>query len=190
MGGATLRALAGLGCEELILVDFAAKHSVLARRRAEHLSESPGSTSVSCAPYLQGAELPEFDGAVLVTSSMSPFLTGADLRRAKFWVDDSHPRAASEAAEHETRGDTLYVECYTRGPAGLDVGYPFRLPSPRDCYSCFAEGFVSWAEGDTSDFVTGPPTGATLERTARLLAKHGFGPGPLVSKSGLAIAGD
>jgi hypothetical protein len=84
--------------------------------------------------------LPDFDGAILASSTSVPYLSVADLKRARFWIDDSHPRAASVEAELACRGHTLYIECFARGPAGLDTAFPFRRPSTRDCYTCFAEG--------------------------------------------------
>lgn len=90
-------------------------------------------------------------------------------------------------AEQSTRGETLYVECYGRGPEGLDTGFPFRLPTPRDCFACFAEGYVAWAEGYEADFVTGPPSLVSINSVGDLLAKHGFAAGPLFGKDGTHV---
>jgi hypothetical protein len=108
---------------------------------------------VSVHTFSPDTALPQFDGAILASSTSVPYLTDSDLKRARFWIDDSHPRAASVEAELASRGHTLYIECFARGPAGLDSRFPFRLPSTRDCYTCFAEGYAAWQEGIASDFI-------------------------------------
>ena len=128
--------------------------------------------------------LPIVDGAILATNQTSPYLSENHLRSAKFWIDDTHPRATSIETERNTQGQTLYVECYLRGPDGLDVGFPFRLPGPRDCYACFAEGYVAWREGITNDFKVGKPSFNDVITVKELLNKHGFKPGPFVAKMG------
>jgi hypothetical protein len=90
-------------------------------------------------------------------------------------------------AEIASRGDTLYIECFARGPLGLNSDFPFRLPSNQDCYTCFAEGYVAWKEGIRSDFITGSPSPHTVAYTGRLLKKYGFITGPLSGKNGTLI---
>ncbi|CAH2918488.1 MAG: FIG00467485: hypothetical protein [uncultured Paraburkholderia sp.] len=133
-----------------------------------------GHTKVSVHTFSPDRPLPQFDGAILASSTSVPYLTAADLKRARFWIDDSHPRAASVEAELASRGHTLYIECLARGPAGLDSRFPFRLPSTRDCYTCFAEGYAAWQEGIASDFIIGSPPVWSVSYTHGLLKKYGF----------------
>ena len=128
--------------------------------------------------------MPKFDGAILVSNNSVPFLTENDLKTAKFWIDDSHPRAASLEAELGSRNDTLYVECYARGPEGFNTDFPFRLPSMQDCYTCCAEGYVSWKEGINEDFVTGIPDVEKIDLVDKLLDKYDFNLGPFSGKNG------
>jgi hypothetical protein len=91
-------------------------------------------------------------------------------------------------AEAALQGEVLYLECFTRGPVSLSQTFPFRLPTGRDCYSCFAEVFVCWREGMASDFVVGEPSLLQIEQMHRLLPEHGFQPGPLTSKGGVEVS--
>ena len=131
--------------------------------------------------------MPEFDGAVLVSNNTVPFLNANNLRRAKFWIDDSHPRAASIEAEKATRNETLYVECYASAPEGVNTDFPFNLPSTNDCYTCLAEGYLAWKEKINSDYVTGIPDVTKISKVALLLDKYNFDIGPFFGKSGVVI---
>ena len=99
-------------------------------------------------------------------------------------IDDSHPRAASLEAELGSRNDTLYVECYIRGPKDFNRVCPCRLPSLQDCYTCFAEGYVAWKEGISEDFVIGIPDVEKIDLVDRLLDKYKFNLGPFSGKNG------
>ncbi len=176
--------------KELILIDLPDKMALLKKQADELLSEElPGSEKLKISLYTFDPKipLPKFDGAILVSCTSTPFLTADDLRRAKFWIDDSHPRAASIEAEELAKKETLYIECFARGPAGLNTDFPFRLPSSQDCYTCFAEGYAAWQEGIETDFVTGSPTVWTVAHAHRLLKKYGFHVGPFFGKNGTAI---
>ena len=131
--------------------------------------------------------LPDFDGAVLVSNNTVPFLAAEHLRKAKFWIDDSHPRAASVEAEQATRKETLYIECYASAPDGVDTDFPFNLPSTNDCYTCFAEGYLAWKEKIDHDYVTGVPEVSKISKVASLLQKYKFDVGPFFGKSGAII---
>ncbi len=136
---------------ELVLIDLPDKVNLLADQARELMAaDLLGRTKVSVHTFSPDTPLPQFDGAILASSTSVPYLTAADLKRARFWIDDSHPRAASVEAELASRGHTLYIECFARGPAGLDSRFPFRLPTTRDCYTCFAEGYAAWQEGIAS----------------------------------------
>ncbi|WP_089728392.1 hypothetical protein [Candidatus Thiosymbion oneisti] len=173
---------------ELILIDLPDKLSLLQALAAEIVANGPRQGPKVSVFGVDGKRaLPAFDGAVLVSSNTVPYLGASDLRRARFWIDDSHPRAASLEAEEATRADTLYIECYARGPKGLNTEFPFRLPTPGDCYTCFAEGYLAWKENVPGDFVTGIPDTATIARVSDLLEEHGFTFGPFCGKSGALI---
>ena len=126
---------------ELVLIDLPDKANLLADQARELMAaDLLGHTKVSVHTFSPDRPLPQFDGAILASSTSVPYLSAADLKRARFWIDDSHPRAATVEAELASRGHTLYIECFARGPAGLDSRFPFRLPSTRDCYTCVAKG--------------------------------------------------
>src|SRR5690606_19685406 len=103
----------------------------LLRSQAQELEASSllRNCKISIHAFSPYRPLPEFDGAILTSCTSTPFLTANDLRKARFWIDDSHPRAASLEVELATRHDTLYIECFARGPSGLNTEYPFRLLS-------------------------------------------------------------
>ena len=168
---------------KLVLVEREAVMTALERRTREYETQ----TEIELSSYNSFKTLPHFDGALMVTNQTTPFLTREQLTQAKFWIDDSHPRACSVELEQELHGTTLYVECYLRGPNDLDVGFPFRLASSRDCYSCLAEGYVAHAEGNSGDFIVGRPTVEQVKKVGALLKKHGFSTGPLLSKSGRLV---
>jgi predicted amino acid dehydrogenase len=175
--------------KELILIDLPDKVNLLKEQANELLAaELLGRTRISVHTFSPNTPLPQFDGAILASSTSVPYLTASDLRRAQFWIDDSHPRAASVEAELASRGQTLYIECFARGPAGLNTAFPFRLPSTRDCYTCFAEGYSAWQEGIASDFIIGSPPVWSVSYTHGLLKKNGFSVGPFHGKNGAPIA--
>jgi predicted amino acid dehydrogenase len=174
--------------KELVLIDLPDKLNLLTEQAKELLaSDLLGKSRVSVHTFSPDTPLPQFDGAILASSTSVPYLTASDLRRAQFWIDDSHPRAASVEAELASRGETLYIECFARGPAGLDTTFPFRLPSTRDCYTCFAEGYSAWQEGIASDFIIGSPPVWSVSYTHSLLKKYGFSVGPFHGKNGSPI---
>ena len=175
--------------KELVLIDLPDKVNLLNEQARELLaSDLLGKSRVSVHTFSPQTPLPQFDGAILASSTSVPYLTAADLERAQFWIDDSHPRAASVAAELASRGQTLYIECFARGPVGLDTTFPFRLPTSRDCYTCFAEGYCAWQEGIASDFIVGSPPVWSVSYTHSLLKKHGFSVGPFHGKNGSPIS--
>ncbi len=171
--------------QEIILIDLYDKMALL-KTQAEELLKITKRKDLKISIYCfeESTSLPQFDGAILVSNNSVPYLTENDLKKAKFWVDDSHPRAASLEAELGARNDTLYIECYARGPEGFNTDFPFRLPSMQDCYTCCAEGYVSWKEGINQDFVTGIPDVEKIDLVDRLLDKHQFKLGPFSGKNG------
>lgn len=174
--------------QEIILIDLHDKIGLLKTQAKELLSLTDRKDlkiSIYCFGSLDA--MPRFDGAILVSNNSVSYLTKKDLGKAKFWIDDSHPRAASLEAELGSRKNTLYVECYVRGPQGFNTDFPFRLPSSQDCYTCCAEGYVSWKEGINEDFVTGIPDVKKVDLTDKLLDKYKFGIGPFSGKNGDAI---
>jgi predicted amino acid dehydrogenase len=174
--------------KELVLIDLPDKVNLLRDQAQELLaSDLLGKSKVSIHTFSPDTPLPQFDGAILTSSTSVPYLTAADLKRARFWIDDSHPRAASVDAELASRDHTLYIECFARGPAGLDTKFPFRLPTTRDCYTCFAEGYSAWQEGIASDFIIGSPPVWSVSYTHSLLKKYGFAVGPFHGKNGSPI---
>ncbi|MET3109521.1 putative amino acid dehydrogenase [Oxalobacteraceae bacterium GrIS 2.11] len=174
--------------KELVLIDLPDKVNLLKNQMTDLSGLHAGTNlKVSMHTFSPNVPLPRFDGAVLVSCTSTPFLKASDLRKAKFWIDDSHPRAASLEAEIASRMDTLYIECFVRGPLELNTDFPFRLPSYRDCYTCFAEGYVAWQEGINSDYITGTPSVEVVAYTHRLLKKYGFNVGPFSGKNGAAI---
>lgn len=173
---------------ELVLIDLPDKLNLLKEQASQLQSaDLPGRSNITIHTFSPETPLPQFDGAILASSTSVPYLTASDLERAQFWIDDSHPRAASIEAELASRGKTLYIECFVRGPEGLDTAFPFRLPSTRDCYTCFAEGYAAWHEGITSDFIVGSPPVWSVSYTHGLLRKYGFSVGPLHGKNGVPI---
>lgn len=175
--------------KELVLIDLPGKLNLLKKQAEELLATNLfGKLKISVHTFDSTVPLPSFDGAILTSCTSMPYLTAADLNRAKFWIDDSHPRAASVEAEIASRENTLYIECFARGPAGLDTGYPFSLPSSQDCYTCFAEGYVAWQEGIQEDFVIGSPPVWTVSYVHTLLKKYGFACGPFFGKNGATIS--
>jgi predicted amino acid dehydrogenase len=173
---------------ELVLIDLPDKINLLKTQAAELLAAIPsGRLKISIHTFNSGVALPKFDGAIMVSCTSTPYLSAADLRQARFWIDDSHPRAASVEAELASRADTLYIECFVRGPAGLNIDYAFHLPTQQDCYTCFAEGYAAWQEGINADFVTGSPPVWTVAYTHSLLKKSGFGLGPFIGKNGALL---
>lgn len=174
--------------KELVLIDLPDKVNLLNEQAKELLAtDLLGKTRISVHTFSPDTPLPQFDGAILASSTSVPYLTAADLKRARFWIDDSHPRAASVEAELASRGHTLYIECFARGPAGLNTAFPFRLPSSRDCYTCFAEGYAAWQEGIASDFIIGSPPVWSVSYTHGLLKRYGFTVGPFHGKNGSPI---
>lgn len=99
-----------------------------------------------------------------------------------------HNVKASVEAELASRDQTLYIECFARGPVGLDTTFPFRLPTTRDCYTCFAEGYAAWQEGIAADFIIGSPFVWSVSYTHSLLKKYGFSVGPSHGKNGSPIS--
>jgi predicted amino acid dehydrogenase len=177
--------------KELVLIDLPDKVNLLKEQASELLAaDLLGRVKVSVHTFSPDTPLPQFDGAILASSTSVPYLCAADLKRAQFWIDDSHPRAASVEAELASRGETLYIECFARGPAGLNTAFPFRLPSTRDCYTCFAEGYAAWQEGIASDFIVGSPPVWSVSYTHGLLKKYGFSVGPFHGKNGSPIVLD
>ena len=104
---------------KLILIELPGLVNALRKRYPAGLHST--SCEIEVAQFDRDSTLPSFDGAVLATNQTAPYLTEEHLRRAKFWIDDTHPRAVSCEVEEKIQGETLYVECYLRGPAGLDV---------------------------------------------------------------------
>lgn len=171
--------------KEIILIDLYDKMSLLKTQAEEILRITPRKDlKVSIYCFEASTSMPKFDGAILVSNNSVPYLTENDLKKAKFWIDDSHPRAASLEAELASRNDTLYVECYARGPEGFNTDFPFRLPTYQDCYTCCAEGYVSWKEGIDHDFVTGIPDVEKIDLVDKLLDKYKFSLGPFSGKNG------
>lgn len=108
--------------KELVLIDLPDKVNLLTEQAKELMAaDLSGRVRVSVHTFSQDTPLPQFDGAILVSSTSVPYLTASDLKRAQFWIDDSHPRAASTEAELASRAHTLYIECFARGPAGLNT---------------------------------------------------------------------
>ncbi|NBX52726.1 MAG: hypothetical protein EBT63_03655 [Proteobacteria bacterium] len=174
--------------QEIILIDLQNKVGLLKTQANELLSLTKRKDlkiSIYCFGSLTA--MPKFDGAILVSNNSVSYLNEHDLGTAKFWIDDSHPRAASLEAEIGSRNKTLYVECYTRGPEGFNTDFPFRLPSSQDCYTCCAEGYISWKEGIREDFITGIPEVKKIEYVDNLLNKYQFNLGPFSGKNGQII---
>lgn len=158
----------------------------LLKNQAENLLQKTNrkDLKISTHGFNINLPIPEFDGAIIVSNNSVPFLSAETLRKAKFWIDDSHPRGASVDAEIESRNETLYIECYARGPENFDTNFPFRLPTNQDCYTCCAEGFVAWQEDIANDFVVGTPDSEKVNHIDKLLDKYNFKLGPLSGKNG------
>lgn len=171
---------------ELILIDLPDKVNLL-KDLAKEIQTYNKSIKISIMGIDNSKPLPNFDGAVLVSNNTVPFLTAEHLKKARFWIDDSHPRAASIEAEEATRKDTLYIECYASAPEGVNTDFPFNLPSTNDCYTCFAEGYLAWKEKIDHDYVTGIPEVSKISKVASLLQKYKFDVGPFFGKSGAII---
>ncbi|MGB1290347.1 MAG: hypothetical protein ACPG5F_04930 [Porticoccaceae bacterium] len=171
---------------ELILIDLPDKVNLL-KELAKEIRTYNKSINISIIGLDSNRPLPDFDGAILVSNNTVPFLGAEHLRKAKFWIDDSHLRAASIEAEQATRNDTLYIECYASAPEGVDTDFPFNLPSTNDCYTCFAEGYLAWKEKIDHDYVTGIPEISKISNVARLLEKYKFDVGPFFGKNGALI---
>ena len=172
--------------KELLLIDLPDKLALL-KELAKEIQSQNKSIKISVHGIDKYTPLPKFDGAVLVSNNTVPFLSADDLRSAKFWVDDSHPRAAGIRAEEATRNETLYIECYATAPKGVNTDFPFNLPSTNDCYTCFAEGYLAWQEQVDTDYVTGIPEVSKIASVASLLNKYKFDIGPFFGKSGAVI---
>lgn len=171
---------------ELVLIDLPDKVNLL-KELAKEIHTYNKHINISIMGLDKNKSLPDFDGAVLVSNNTVPFLAAEHLRKAKFWIDDSHPRAASVEAEQATRNETLYIECYASAPDGVDTDFPFNLPSTNDCYTCFAEGYLAWKEKIDHDYVTGIPEVSKISKVASLLQKYKFDVGPFFGKSGAVI---
>ena len=186
IGSNVARWFGRLGWRDLRLIDVAERAAQVRALAAEIAGES-GPTPVHVHSADDLSALGPFDIAIIATNKAAPWIDAELLRKAPIWIDDSHPRAVTPEAEASLQGEVLYLECFTRGPLSLSQTFPFRLPTGRDCYSCFAEVFVCWREGMASDFVVGEPSLLQIEQMHRLLPKHGFQPGPLTSKGGLEV---
>jgi hypothetical protein len=171
--------------KEIILIDLRDKIALLKTQAEEMIKISKyKDLKISIYCFEASMSMPKFDGAILVSNNSVPYLTEEDLKATKFWIDDSHPRAASLEAELGSRNDTLYVECYARGPEGFNTDFPFRLPTFQDCYTCCAEGYIAWKEGISEDFVTGIPDVEKIYLVDKLLEKYKFNLGPFSGKNG------
>ncbi len=187
IGANTAQWLVRQGCTHLRLVDIPERMPRL-RELAAQIRESSPFTAVSCHVPNDLATFAEFDVAVIATNRAEPCIDVNLLRKAPVWIDDSHPRAVLPEAEAALASDVMYLECYLRGPQGMSQTFPFRLPTSRDCYSCFAEVCICWMEGMPADFVVGAPSLTQISLMDRLLPQYGFFPGPLLSKSGRDIS--
>ena len=187
IGANTAQWLVHQGCTHLRLVDVPERMPRL-RDLAVQLREASPFTRVSCHRSDDLPTFAEFEIGVIATNRAEPWIDATLLHKAPVWIDDSHPRAVLPEAEAALDSDVMYLECYLRGPQGMSQTFPFRLPTPRDCYSCFAEAFICWSQGMPADFVVGVPSLAQIEQMDRLLPNHGFFPGPFLSKSGRDIS--
>ena len=175
--------------KEIILIDLPNKINLLTNLAAEiRQYNCDKNIKISIHGIVKQKFLPIFDGAILVSNNTVPYLTAEDLRKAHFWIDDSHPRAASIEAEESARHETLYIECYLSGPDGLNTDTNFNLPSTNDCYACFAEGYIAWKEQIAEDYITGIPNITTIENVALALEKYQFDTGPFFGKGGVLLA--
>lgn len=178
----------GVSPKEIVLIDLPDKVNALKHLATNIQKQSPqNKIKISVIGLDESKPLPRFDGAILVSNNSIPYLDADKLRQARFWIDDSHPRAASIVAEESTRRETLYIECYASGPQGLNTDAAFKLPSTNDCYTCFAEGYIAWKEKITGDYITGIPEVPKIINVARLLDKYNFTTGSFFTKGGTII---
>lgn len=186
IGGNCARWFARNGLGKLLLIDRLERAQQTHALAAE-LQSSWQCNRVGCHFSHDLKSLPQFEVGIVATSSTAPWIDEALMRRAPIWIDDSHPQAASPETEGALAGSVLYTECFLRGPHGLSQTFPFRLPTPRDCYACFGEVYLCWRAGMQQDFVIGA---ATLEQIAyadEQLRKCHFEVGPFTGKSGKPV---
>ncbi len=184
IGSNTVRWLISNGVSDLILVDKPERYQHLLALANELVSPT---VNIALASGDLGS-LPPFDIGIIATSSTTPWIGQELLAKAPVWIDDSHPRAATLEAEQTLQSSVMYLECFLRGPHGLCQVFPFRLPTSRDCYSCFAEAFISWQMKMDYDFAVGPVKLHQIAVMSRLLPEHEFRPGPFTSKGGQPIS--
>jgi len=191
VGGSISRWLRYLGIGRLTIVDLAERKKILEELHRElSAMAGRGAGGVEVVTVDAAAGIKPFSIGVIATNKAAPWLGCEILKKSSFWIDDSHPRAILEEAERDLHGTVVCVECYVRGPHGLAQTVPFRLPSPRDCYSCFAEAYICWKEGMPSDFVVGRPTHEQVALAFELLSKYDFSIGEYVDKAGVCIETD
>ena len=128
---------------------------------------------------------PAFDVGIVATNAGKPWLMERVLHQAPLWIDDSHPQAASQSILTTT--DVVYLECCLLAPHGISQTFPFRLPTPRHCYACFAEVYLCWKMQLKNDFVTGRASINQIAMMDELLRKGGFSPSLTASKQGTYI---
>lgn len=187
IGSNCARWFAATGLVNLILVDRPERALIL-QSLAEELKKGGSCQSVRLRFSDDLGELGPFDVGVVATSSSSPWLERSVLDLAPLWIDDSHPQAASTETQDALGETTIYAECFLRGPHGLSQVFPFRLPTSRDCYSCFAEVFMCWHERMHGDFVVGKATVDQITYADKKLQCLGFEVGPINQKSGKQVS--
>jgi len=174
--------------KEIILIDTPDKLKLLqALANNLMMSELVVRPKISIHAVDPTTSLPAFDGAILTSGMNASFLTASNLNAAKFWIDDLHSHTVNTEAKLASRDNTLYIDCFARGPAGLEAVYPFHMATKQDCFPCLAEGFVAWQEEIDADFVVGSPSVWTVAHTHNLLHKHGFQVGPVFGKNDESI---
>ena len=187
IGGNCARWFARTGLGKLLLIDRLERaHQVNAL--AVELQASGQCRSVGCHFSTELQNLPQFEVGIVATSNTAPWIDPDLMRRAPIWIDDSHPQAASSETEELLAGSVIYTECFLRGPHSLSQNFPFRLPTPRDCYACFGEVFLCWRAGMKEDFVIGAATLQQIAYADEQLRKLFFEVGPLTRKSGLPVS--
>jgi predicted amino acid dehydrogenase len=184
IGSNTVRWLINNGISDLILVDKPERYQHLLALANELVSPQ---VNIALSSGDLGS-FPPFDIGIIATSSTTPWIGAEFLAKAPIWIDDSHPRAATIEAEQKLSSSVMYLECFLRGPHGLCQVFPFRLPTSRDCYSCFAEAFVSWQMKMDYDFAVGTVKLHQIAAMNKLLAEHGFHAGPFTGKGGQPIS--